>query len=546
MIKYTLISIISFISIVLVAQTDETPGLYTWKGKKTIAEKGYVVLKSDKKLEGNIILKGSQSNITGLHYSGDGKEIDFPLTALKAYGLTVGGSSSNPNEKVNSGSAICDNNVNLFIWRDMGEVMGKKIETTKPRNGYIIKRNGERVEGSLQIKKSDGKIVEFKLKTEKGKEKLDFNQVSNYGLLMTIDELTKSGEKKFNDEARNFYTGTVFLNDGSEKNGLIAFQKKTLINPNKPGLGDKYQGLLYAANKDAIIKTYKDSEIKSVIHNDLSYSPYQGGFIAENAMDNAKFSNKFKLFNEGVLTLSDGKKRTGEVAYVNQESANFKSKDGLITLYQSKEVKRFDVKVEGEQKAMINIDGKLTEEFYRGTTFLAYDNPTSTTINEKKTNTARSLVGMSTSLTSAIVISEDEKKNGYETNLDSLVMSSSTKELKEYRDAIVALNGYTTSQELQDKSDNQTAKKYDAALNLAIAGKESQDKIVVYYDEIILKNIKTNETYLLYKDKKDLNGKLEGLLMGCYTFLSLDKKEQKQYYDIDNIVKTTKMLDECY
>ena len=215
-------------------------------------------------------------------------------------------------------------------------------------------------------------------------------------------------------------------------------------------------------------------------------------------------------------------------------------------MFKSKEIKRFDVKVEGEQKAMITIDGKLTEEFYKGTTFFAYDNPTSSTINEKRTNTARSLVGMSTSLTSAIVISEDEKKNGYETNLDSLVMYSSIENLKKYRQTIVALNGYSTSEELQDKSSNETAKKYDAALGLAIGGKEAKEKIVIYYDEIILKNIKTNETYLLYKDKKDLNGKLEGLLMGCYTFLSLDKKEQKQYYDIGNIAKTTKMLDECY
>ena len=61
-------------------------------------------------------------------------------------------------------------------------------------------------------------------------------------------------------------------------------------------------------------------------------------------------------------------------------------------------------------KAVLNVDNKLTEEFFRGVTFLAYDNPSPTTINEKKTNTARSLVSLTTSATSAIVISQDEKK----------------------------------------------------------------------------------------------------------------------------------------
>ncbi|MFD1552397.1 hypothetical protein [Putridiphycobacter roseus] len=51
---------------------------------------------------------------------------------------------------------------------------------------------------------------------------------------------------------------------------------------------------------------------------------------------------------------------------------------------------------------------------------------------------------------------------------------------------------------------------------------------------------------VLYKDKDLMNDKLEGLWMGCYTFLELDKKEQKTFYDMDNVKTTFKMLDECH
>ncbi len=151
------------------AQTNETSSnLYVWKGKKTQFQKGYVVLKSGKKLEGKISLKGRQGSVTGVEFEGDGKEIDFPLAALKAYGLSVGGGGNNSGGKknpVNTGAPISDNNEELYNWRDMGTVMGKVVRNTKPRSGYVIKRDGTRIEGELQIKELDGVLAEFKLKT---------------------------------------------------------------------------------------------------------------------------------------------------------------------------------------------------------------------------------------------------------------------------------------------------------------------------------------------------------------------------------------------
>lgn len=333
---------------------------------------------------------------------------------------------------------------------------------------------------------------------------------------------------------------------GSTEEGLIAFKKKIFINENKPSLGYKYVGLYFADSRDAVISSYALDDVTSVTHNAVIYSPYEGGFVSENTMKNSTSGNKLKQFNEGMITLKDGTTHKGQISLVNQASANFKSRDGIFSLYPSEEIERFDVTVGIEKKAVINIEDKLTEEYYRGTTFLAYDNPTPTTVNKNATSLARNAVSLSTSVTSSLIISKVDKKNGYKSNLDSLVMHSSVEELKVYRDGLLAVQGYKSSADLQARCNNESIKAYDLALDLAISGKEMREKIIIYYDEKVIKNLTTNETTILYQNKKYLKEKLEGLLMGCYTFLSLDKKAQKEYYDLDIIGETVKMLDECY
>ncbi|MEZ5195894.1 MAG: hypothetical protein R2764_05715 [Bacteroidales bacterium] len=82
-------------------------------------------------------------------------------------------------------------------------------------------------------------------------------------------------------------------------------------------------------------------------------------------MDNANFRDKLKMFNEGTLTLKDGTTKKGQVALINQQSANYKSREGIIELIGSDKIERFDVTIGLENKAIINIDNKLTEEFFK-------------------------------------------------------------------------------------------------------------------------------------------------------------------------------------
>jgi hypothetical protein len=75
---------------------------------------------------------------------------------------------------------------------------------------------------------------------------------------------------------------------------------------------------------------------------------------------------------------------------------------------------------------------------------------------------------------------------------------------------------------------------------------ELQDGYVVYYRETVVINKTSGEKFILYNHKSTADDQLEGLLMGCYTFLSLEKSAQKEYYKLKNIKETVKMLDECY
>lgn len=541
------------IAVFAFSQTNETnASLYQWKGKKTVPQAGYIILKSGKQVNGTLTLLGKPGALTQILLVENGKELKLPTSAVSAYGL--GSERGAVTDGVKSGGLyrpVCDNNEELFVWRDMGEQMGKKIENTKPRNGYIIDRNGNRTEGELQIKRVDGQLAEFKLKGSSGKLKLTPSEVANYGLTMTIAEVTKDGEKTYKDEARNYHEGSITLTDGTVKNGWVAFGKRDYINQNKPGMGYKYDGIFFTSTKDGYLKTYSNDEIIFVSQKtpteELKYSPYEGGFVAENALDNVTFRDDLREMNPGKLTLADGSRMDGDIAKFDAKSLNYKDVSGIIKKYEATDIDNFVVTTkEGKERTVINLKGELTEQLIQNETFWAYINPNPTTVNEKKTSLARSAAGMSTSLAGAAVMRNDAKKEGYESNIDSVIMNSNLQQLKDYQISLWKINGYTSSEQLQDNSTNESAKKFDAALNLAIAGKEMQDDIIVYYEEIILINQKTNEKYILYKNKKDMNSQLEGLLNGCYTFLTMDKKEQKRYYDVDNIKATLTMLSECY
>ena len=142
-----LLTALLLLSISSSAQTNDSPaGAYTWKKGKTEMHEGYVVLKSGKRMDGKIALHGAPTAVNEIEYEGDGKELTFPAASLKSYGLT----NINANASTStSAKAINDSPESMYEWRNMGVVMGKEIQSTLPRKGYVVLRNGNKLEGEV-------------------------------------------------------------------------------------------------------------------------------------------------------------------------------------------------------------------------------------------------------------------------------------------------------------------------------------------------------------------------------------------------------------
>lgn len=205
--KYIALIVFSLFSVnSLLGQTSDTPlPSYNWKGGKTAGEPGYVILKSGKKLEGTISLKGTRSNVSEVRFEGDGKKIDFPVTALSNYGLTR--PSQNQTFTTKTSGPVSDSPASMYEWRNMGTVMDKVIETSEPREGYVILKDGSKVEGILKLKRKDGILTNYEVKgASKKKIKGDISEVARYGYSVSAESVA---QENLADMASKFSRGTL-------------------------------------------------------------------------------------------------------------------------------------------------------------------------------------------------------------------------------------------------------------------------------------------------------------------------------------------------
>jgi hypothetical protein len=207
----------------MLAQTSDTPeGAYLWKKSKTDFQKGYVVLKSGKRLEGEISLKGAPTTVNEIDYRGDGKNLTFPIGSLRSYGLT----DVNPNATATSaGGSINESPESMYEWRSMGIVMGKEIHSTTPRAGYVVLKTGTRYEGELKLRKKAGVLEDIEIKTASTKEKFDAPEVARYGYTVSETEVAQTNLAR---DSKKLYQGNI-----STPSGKIIGDISLVENPGK-------------------------------------------------------------------------------------------------------------------------------------------------------------------------------------------------------------------------------------------------------------------------------------------------------------------------
>ena len=143
------------------------------------------------------------------------------------------------------------------------------------------------------------------------------------------------------------------------------------------------------------------------------------------------------------------------------------------------------------------------------------------------------------------IIRKDAKDNGYITNMDSVISASSTEDLIALNNELVRIGGYSSSEELMDNSSNESLKNNVSALELAIAGRQvaESDEGILNREYIIL-NKKTYEKTVVYKS--NYKEEIAPLLLGCYQYLSMDKKAQNELQKWNSLTDAMRLMESCY
>lgn len=524
------------------AQTMETAAdRFCWNKKDTDPQPGYVVLKSGSRLEGIITIKGSRGYVNKIILNKDGKEIELPAESLSAYGLNVG-------------PLISDSPDEMYEWRNMGSTstMGRPPVSTyksKEKRGYVILNDGTRVDGQLHLHKEDAFMDEIIVSNEKGKQVFRTCNVSHYGLIPTIADLTKGGKKMYDDAGRNFEKGYATQQDGKKLEGMLAFRSSSNIRNSDAVL---YKTLYYAPSETepvTVIPTENLTEVTQMFHDTaVVYLPYSGGFVDKSKISSLSINDLYKLFQPGSITLNNKSEVHGEIAQVFENGKEycsrikFKLSDNTIKEYGANDVVHFYQTINNQDHHFDQFEGVFVHLIYTGKTFVFYKNPHPKTINKRATEMARSAASLSASLGSAAAVNsmkgvsnEDKQK------FNNSIQGASVQELKKTNDV---LNDVKDSKLAQDEQTQANLSKAQGAIAIQEIGSTIADNLVIYNVEYYILNKKTNENKLMIKN--EFGNNIEPLLKSCEKYLFLDKATQKKYLGIDNAPDALKLLDECY
>ena len=295
---------------------------YDWKNDKRKAnaepERGFVQLHSGETLEGKILIEGRSSDsplaannffaIETLTFVDEyGIEKEFDRKDIKAFGRILPWDLA-PKHLVMSGSAV---------------VMGKSKSKKLP--GFVIKNNGDKLEGTMQLvvinsMKSDSKIKsdlvdEIYMDIDGSTVKMDMDDIFAYGMTdLTINKLTNNQDIKYTVEEMNFHPGTLKTKDGKSKNGYLAYFPT-------PG---NYYGVYFAENLNSEVEIVPMADIAEA-NQEISLIEAFSGY----GMDAP--SSKNNNINGHIVDLS-GRKYEGTIS-LNEDnewwarSINFTDED---------------------------------------------------------------------------------------------------------------------------------------------------------------------------------------------------------------------------
>lgn len=348
------------------SQANESDiNLYRWKGKKTAYEKGFIVLKSGRKLEGSISANGDFSTI--FYKDASGKESEFPAKSLKSFGLALA-------------KVINETPDEYYGWKPVAVYTGEKpsgVEWSKPLPGYILLRTSEKLAGEVQFKRTEGSVSGANLRRPSGWVEYKMYDVATFGLSLTIDQLTQGGKVMFAEKERNFHPGHVVTLDGKKVTGRLAYMKLDA--------SAGYYGVYVASAPDqpaALYKTSELNEIKQQFPGEIeAYVPENESTLKVQAIEG--------LARNGYIVTRAGEKKEGLITPKTESAlwffkeVSFKDDQGIETLYNA--VNPLDHFVQNGDKGEVKFtfyDGVFNQVIHDGEPYMYFRNPRPTAKNE--------------------------------------------------------------------------------------------------------------------------------------------------------------------
>lgn len=418
---------------------------------------------------------------------------------------------------------------------------------TEFQDGYVILKSGKRMDGKISLIGSPSAVTEIAYKGD-GKE-LNFPAASlrAYGLInVNPNASTSTSNVPVNESPESMYEWrSMGIVMGKEIHHSVPRQGYMVLKD-----GTRYEGELKLKRRAGVLN---ELEIKTEAGKQKADAPTVARYGYTVSQEEVAQSNLAKIMKQslpGTIITSAGR-ISGEVTMQPiqgkrySEKIVFKGTDGKFTEHTPQSITGFTVVEKGREESYMVVNNVFVETLFSGNIFQVYLNPAPTSINKFATSLVKGAAQVGTAAAASAMVKEDQKKNNYTSNMDSIIRVSSTDDLILLRDTWARAAGYSSSQEAINKSDNESLKNNLSALDLAIQGRQvAETEGGILNEEWIIFNKITNEKTVVYKS--DYKDQIEVLLMGCEKYLELAKPQQNDMRKWENLAQTTRFLDGCY
>lgn len=409
----------------------------------------------------------------------------------------------------------------LYEWRNgitKTTNKGTWVNTyTKARPGYVILNSGEKVRGTLQLKKVNDVIENFIVENKThGKKIFVSDSVSHYGITPIISDITNDGTKIFDEDGRNFYKGWLITKDNIRLDGYVAFVESKKDNKRNLVWYDK---VYFSEDEKGELKLFYSDEIKELVQlkysKEIMYIRYNKGFINSAEINRVKTEEQFNFYKKGSVTVTKNSVLHGEIAQVMGDTSTFckailfKAESGIESKFNSNEIEAFNQEVNGKKYFFKSTELGFIPLMFSGNVYDLYKNPKPSSVNTKATKiTQVSSLLVSLLISTALLSDIDVAKK--ETSL---------------------------------QEQNKNAMKLELANSVNEIGSSIYENTVIYYEEYILYNKLNNENTIILE--KDFEKRMGAILKSCHAYSKLSKEQKNNLANIDAITESLEWLEKC-